>query len=73
MRLIVWFENPIDGGPSLDPTHHRAPLWKRRGETFETLSLQPAINANERDPDTGAVVTQHWHGYITDGQLHPVR
>ena len=72
MKLIVWFENPLDGGPSIDPTKHRAPLWKRGGETFETLSLTPSINATERDPETGAVTTAHWHGFILNGQLQPV-
>lgn len=71
-HLVVWFENPLDNGPSLDPAKHRAPLWKRMGDTFETLTLTPSINASERDPETGKVVTYHWHGFIQNGEMREV-
>jgi hypothetical protein len=32
--------------------------WQRSGDTFETLTLQPSINASG-----------HWHGFITDGEM----
>jgi hypothetical protein len=70
-RLAVWFENPIDGGASINPANHRGPLWKRSGDSFETLTLATSIDAKERDPDTRAVVTLHWHGFISNGLLLP--
>lgn len=65
-RLSVFFANPIDGGtpadlpPRLDPTGNPtpAPLWSRTGESFETLTLQPSVDA-----------AGHWHGFITAGEI----
>lgn len=54
-RLGVWFANPIDGQP---PTDDESTLWQRSGETFETLTLTPSIDASKHG---------HWHGYITNG------
>lgn len=54
-RLGVWFANPIDGLP---PTDDAAHLWQRSGETFETLSLSPSVDASAHG---------HWHGFITNG------
>ncbi len=56
-RLGVWFANPIDGLP---PTDDAERLWQRTGDTFETLSLSPSIDASARG---------HWHGCITDGEV----
>lgn len=58
--LGVWFANPVDGGPPHPPDRpdsgtHR---WHRVGETFETLTLTPSIDA----PD-------HWHGFIQNGSV----
>jgi hypothetical protein len=33
-RLVVWFKNPLDGGP---PIQGKDYLWDREGETFETV------------------------------------
>ena len=33
--------------------------WMRTGDTFETLSLLPSVNAG----------APHWHGSITNGSL----
>ncbi len=57
--LVLWFENPLDKGPSVNPKTHRAPLWRRTGSTFETLSLSPSINARD-----------HWHGVLEKGELY---
>ena len=67
-RLGVAFANPIDGGASdsLVPHHDgaghviysSAPEWTRTGDTFETLSLHPSVDAS---------AAGHWHGFITDG------
>jgi hypothetical protein len=56
-RLAVWFANPIDGGP---PTDDAKTLWQRVGETFETLTLLPSIDASKEG---------HWHGFITGGEI----
>jgi hypothetical protein len=68
--LGVWFENPLDGGapyqdgapfPDRDGPHIQvviSPLWKRRGDSFDTLTLTPSID-----------VKGHWHGHITDGEI----
>jgi hypothetical protein len=58
-RIVVWFENPVDGLPPEFTATHR---WTRTGETFETLSLTPSVNAQVADPTC-------WHGFITNGEL----
>lgn len=58
-RLAVWFENPADGLPPERSAEHR---WHREGTTFETLSLQPSVNAQVANPTC-------WHGFITNGVI----
>lgn len=36
-------------------------VWARTGETFETLTLTPSVNAGSAG---------HWHGFVTDGVIH---
>lgn len=55
-RLCVWFANPIDGGLPTDD----GKLWNRTGDTFETLTLTPSIDAS---------AFGHWHGFITAGEI----
>jgi hypothetical protein len=52
-RLGVFFENPLDG----QPAQAHCLLWKRTGDTFETLTLAPSIQAS------------CWHGFITGGEV----
>ncbi len=64
-RLAVLFDPPIDpaglaakygwGLPFPDKTH-----WKRTGDTFETLTLTPSIDASAHGL---------WHGFITNGEV----
>jgi|ERR1700674_2383428 len=54
-RLVVWFENPVDGLPPEATAEHR---WTRIGETFDTMTLTPSINA-----------PTCWHGHITNGEI----
>ena len=56
-RLAVWFANPIDGGP---PTDDAKTLWTRTGDTFETLTLSPSVDASSDG---------HWHGFIRNGEI----
>jgi len=57
IRLAVWFVNPIDGGPPTDDADH---LWTRIGDTFDSLTLSPSIDASTHG---------HWHGFIRNGQI----
>ncbi len=59
-RLLIWFANPVDGGPPATPSQLPAPRWKRKGETFDVLTLSPSIN----DSHSG-----HWHGFIRAGKI----
>lgn len=34
--------------------------WHREGETFDTLTLTPSVDASEHG---------HWHGFITNGAI----
>jgi hypothetical protein len=54
-RLAVWFANPVDGGP---PTDDATNLWQRAGDTFDSLTLTPSVDASEHG---------HWHGFVTNG------
>lgn len=56
-RLGVWFANPIDQGPPTDDAKH---LWQRSGDSFDTLTLQPSVDASQYG---------HWHGFITNGEI----
>lgn len=54
--LSVAFANPIDGGAPYElPT---AKLWQRTGDTFDTLTLSPSVDASHYG---------HWHGHVTNG------
>jgi hypothetical protein len=56
VRLGVFYKNPIDGRvPSDDGL-----LWTRSGDTFDTLTLSPSIDASKHG---------HWHGVITNGEV----
>lgn len=59
-KLGIWFANPIDGGPAAPPGVEPKPRWQRTGETFETLTITPSIDAS---------ASGHWHGWITNGEI----
>jgi len=58
--LGVWFSNPLDGGAQATPDLNPAPRWLRTGDTFETLTLTPSIDAS---------ASGHWHGHIHNGEI----
>jgi hypothetical protein len=60
LRINIWFANPLDGGPPISDPDMPCHLWQRTGETFDTLTLTPSIDAS---PD--------WHGFITSGECKP--
>jgi len=69
-RLGVMFANPIDGLPGDATAKYR---WHRDGDTFETLTLGPSIDASGNKADVGEHVgmiqTPCWHGFITNGEI----
>lgn len=74
IRLAVFFDVPICGRAPVDiKMMHRAQseghledhhigriLWQRTGETFDTLTLTPSVDASHFG---------HWHGHITNGAI----
>ena len=60
-RVMLLFENPLDGGPGLDGG---GPRWQRTGDTFETMTLNPSVLRS--DPRGCG-----WHGWIRDGEVLP--
>ncbi len=84
-RLGVPFANPVDGGGPLPPGMRGSSgdfLWQRSGDTFESMTLTPSVDASrvERMPEESdesyakhcRPCTQggwaHWHGFITNGE-----
>jgi hypothetical protein len=53
-RIVVPFENPVGGVPKM---REKVNFWKRDGETFETLTLEPSVHQ-----------IGHWHGWIKNGE-----
>lgn len=61
-RLGVLFVEEIDRDGLPNSTHWAVnkKKWNRQGETFETLTLSPSIDASE---------SGHWHGFIRNGEI----
>ena len=59
MPCAIPMNNPLDGGPPLNPDHG----WDRIGEDFETLTLKPSILRTVKRGGCG------WHGFITNGEI----
>lgn len=57
--LGVFFRNPVDEKPHTDDVPLER-LWSRIGDTFETLTLSPSIDAS---------ASGHWHGFIVQGRI----
>jgi len=74
--LAVLFINPLDGGPAVPAGtsimgENQGRRWSRTGETFETLTTTPSIDASSPSYDEdGKEVpdSKHWHGFIADGE-----
>lgn len=54
-RIYISFANPIDGGETL-----HAPGWRRTGERFDVITIEPSII---RLDNCG------WHGWIRSGEV----
>lgn len=61
-RLGVLFVEEIDRDGLPNDVHWsiKGTKWHRQGETFETLTLSPSIDASHFG---------HWHGFITNGEI----
>jgi len=76
-RLAVPFANPVDGGAKMSdrgygggPDH----WWQRTGETFDTLTLGPSVDASGNvfpvdKNGAGNIKTHCWHGFIVNGEV----
>lgn len=75
VRIGIQFANPIGSEPKPLMTNKEKHqhvhelrtfdippgfLWQRQGETFETLTLSPSVNAS---------ASGHWHGWVRNGQV----
>lgn len=64
-RLVVGFTVPVDGGTPMNGYQF---LWDRKGDTFDTLTLGPSVDASgARHYDN--IKTPCWHGFITNGEI----
>lgn len=68
-RLAVMFHPAIDKWGWIArgvEIHHGAIEWTRGvGDTFDTLTLSPSINAQAARMD----FQNHWHGFIINGEV----
>lgn len=55
--VYVDIDPPMDGGEPLREPRH---MWKRQGDTFETLTLTPSILKLDGCK---------WHGFVTNGEI----
>lgn len=65
-KVCVMFENPIDGGPPFPAKTH----WRREGETLDTLTLSPSVDASGCCyGKVSGVRCSGWHGNIVAGMV----
>jgi hypothetical protein len=61
VQFVVPFANPLDGGQPFGLKPELGPfLWVRDGDTFETLTLKPAVSG---------IWNGHWWGFVTAGNV----
>ncbi len=53
-KLAIYFSNPVDGNSAAS---WQDPTWKREGETFDSLTVEPSIQY------------PCFHGWIEDGKI----
>ncbi len=74
-HVAVFFANPLPGATDTGPTEPPYNLrWTRTGDTFDTLTLTPSIDAFEAELDgegrpTGRRSSTIWHGFVTNGEV----
>ncbi len=52
----------VEATAALAPGKGRTVYWQRTGDTFETLTLTPSVDAASHG-------VGHWHGFITNGEI----
>ena len=69
-RIVVPIDPPIGPGP-VDPSlNARGIVWRRTGETIDTITLTPSIDSkhvNFNDDPPHNPVECHWHGWVQNG------
>jgi hypothetical protein len=68
--LLVWLARPMDGGAPIEAAFrqhvvedghiHLDPLWEHTGDTIDTISITPSVDASAHG---------HWHGFVTNGAI----
>ena len=58
--LAVGHPDPVEGAYHDVVSCRPTCAWTRSGDDFETLSVQPSIDAS---------ASGHWHGFITNGNI----
>lgn len=70
VRIPVGFQNALDNGTPFGPDSRPdgvpipRPLWHRTGDTFDTLTLAPSIDASKTHEGG-------WHGHVRNGLIEP--
>lgn len=57
-RLAVYFAEGAPGATAA--VHLTDKVWQKTGDTFDTMSFTPSIDASAHG---------HWHGFITNGEI----
>jgi hypothetical protein len=72
-RIVVPFAKP-DGGPPDPSMNMHGVLWRHTGDTLDTLTLSPSVDARHTNFDddlANAPVECRWHGWVTSGAAIP--
>ncbi len=57
-QVLIFFLNPVGGGPAAGPEWNPAPRWHRVGESLTHLMLSPSIRMTDGCK---------WHGWVRFG------
>ena len=70
-RLFVTIDPPMDGKGIWDNNRYS---WKRTGDNFENLTLNPSIKRMDIKNKDGEIIHKScgWHGFITNGEIKTV-
>jgi len=60
-RVAVMVDPPLDAGPAGPQS------WRRTGDTFESLTLEPSVVVYKDVQLTSVDLTECWHGFVIAG------